>query len=174
VPDATALWAYDPASDTWETGLTPMPTPREHLASAAVGGKLYVIGGRWNGVGNKATLEVYDPAKDSWESLPDMPSMRGGLTAGAIDNLIYVGGGEDPWARQGSGCTLIPSRPTTHRRRMGPVDNLPTARHGLASAVWMGAGTSWAERRNLLPGHLSRSAIGLRYTRPSARPGFKH
>ena len=38
--------AYDPQSDAWETGLAPMPTAREHLASAVVDEKLFVIGGR--------------------------------------------------------------------------------------------------------------------------------
>lgn len=136
VPDATALWSYDPASNTWETGLAPMPTPREHLASAVVDGKLFVIGGRWDGVGNLAALEVYDPVADTWERLPDMPSRRGGLTAGATGGRIYVGGGEDPWARSGSGCTYntleVYDTSTGEWSRLG---NLPTARHGLASAV---------------------------------------
>jgi N-acetylneuraminic acid mutarotase len=113
-----------------------MPTPREHLASAVVDGKLYVTGGRWDGVGNRATLEVYDTITDAWESLPDMPSMRGGLTAGAIGSQIFVGGGEDPWARQGSGCTFDTLEAyNTSAGSWSRLEDLPTRRHGLASAV---------------------------------------
>ncbi len=45
-PDPLALWAYDPEKDRWETSLEPLPTAREHLAAATIGGKLYVIAGR--------------------------------------------------------------------------------------------------------------------------------
>lgn len=136
VPDATALWAYDPSSDIWETGLAPMPTAREHLASAVMDGKLFVVGGRWHGAGNVAALEVYDPQTDTWEALANMPSARGGLTAGAIDERIYVGGGEDPWARRGSGCTYNTLEAyNIATNQWSRLNSLPTGRHGLTSAV---------------------------------------
>ena len=37
-------WQYDPATDSWKT-LAPMPTKRGAAVAAAVGGKVYVIGG---------------------------------------------------------------------------------------------------------------------------------
>jgi N-acetylneuraminic acid mutarotase len=177
VPDATALWAYDPASDTWETGLAPMPTPREHLASAVVDSKLYVIGGRWDGAGNRATLEVYDPATDAWESLPDMPSRRGGLTAGAIDNQIYVGGGEDPWARQGSGCTYNTLEVyDTSAGGWARLEDLPTARHGLASAVvdgrWYVLGGATKPTAGTFVSVSDRVEIYSRERSPERSPGF--
>lgn len=139
VPDATALWAYDPARDTWDTRLAPMPTAREHLTAAVIDDKLYVIGWRWAGVGNVAALEVYDPLTDAWAQLPAMPSARGGLTAGVIGDRIYVAGGENPWARLGSGCTYHTLEAyDTASGQWVRLDDLPTARHGLASGVVAG------------------------------------
>jgi N-acetylneuraminic acid mutarotase len=40
-----SLLAYDPATDSWQTGLTDMPTPRSEPAAAVINGKLYVVGG---------------------------------------------------------------------------------------------------------------------------------
>jgi N-acetylneuraminic acid mutarotase len=140
-PGGTALWAYDPANDTWDTALAPMPTAREHLAAVVVDERLYVVGGRWGGVGNVSTLEVYDPATGAWQQLRDMPSARGGLTAGALDGRIYVGGGEDPWARFGTGCTHDTLEVyDTASGEWTRLPALPTARHGLTSAV---VGDSW-------------------------------
>ena len=62
--------AYDPGTDKW-TEKAPMPTTaREHLTSAVVDGKLYVIGGRSNGMSyNVDANEVYDPKTDKWTIL---------------------------------------------------------------------------------------------------------
>ena len=44
------LVAYDPAADTWATGLAPMKAPRGDKAVAALDGHLFVIGGEsWSG-----------------------------------------------------------------------------------------------------------------------------
>src|SRR2546422_11570068 len=41
--DSTAI--YDPATNRWNNA-APIPTPRDHLTAAAVGGVVYAIGGR--------------------------------------------------------------------------------------------------------------------------------
>src|SRR5919199_3542885 len=67
--------AYDPSSNTWITK-APMLTARHHAASAAVNGKLYVIGGRFEGISptvNVNVNDVYDPEKNTWSSLTPMP-----------------------------------------------------------------------------------------------------
>ncbi len=92
-----SLQAYDPATDAWSEK-SPMPTTaREHLTSAVVDGKLYVMGGRTNGVSaNVDTNEVYDPKTDKWTLLEPMPSKRGGLASAVVNGSIYVVGGEQP------------------------------------------------------------------------------
>jgi N-acetylneuraminic acid mutarotase len=69
-----------------------MPTPREHLAAAAFGGRLYVAAGRVGA--NTNAFESYDPASDRWTVLPAVPTGRSGLAAAILHGRMYVLGGE--------------------------------------------------------------------------------
>jgi len=87
--------AYHPETDSWEKKAL-MPTPRNHVASAVVDGKLYVIGGRQKSSSdNFNTNEVYDPKTDTWSALEPMPTARSGITASTLNGTIFVFGGED-------------------------------------------------------------------------------
>ena len=138
--DPTQVWAYDLATDTWDTSLAPLPTEREHLTSVVVDGKLYVIGGRINVDGGQRNLsanEMYDPQTDTWTHLTDMPTPRGGLAASVIDGRIHVAGGEI----SNPACAFNRHEvydPQTDTWAVGP--DLPVARHGMASAS---LGDSW-------------------------------
>lgn len=75
-----------------------IPTGRNHVGAAVIGGKLYAVGGQLHqehaAVG-LATLEVYDPATDAWERKADLPAPRSHLTAGVLaykGRLVVVGG----------------------------------------------------------------------------------
>ena len=76
-----AVEEYDPKSNTWRAR-TPLPTPRSHAAVAAVGGKIYVIGGRIASAfaedgSDTDVVEGYDPARDLWSRpLARMPAAR--------------------------------------------------------------------------------------------------
>lgn len=130
--DANALWRYDPKTDTWDTSAAPLPTAREHLAAAALDGKLYVISGRWGSSGNLYTLEVYDPQTDTWDSLAEMITPTSGFTAGVIDGHIHVTGGEalrlDATLDQHEVYDPAADRWTA-------LPDAPLSRHGHASAV---------------------------------------
>jgi N-acetylneuraminic acid mutarotase len=122
--------AYDPASDSWEQK-EPMPTPRQHLASASFDGKLYVIGGRIDSLtSNVNSNEMYDPAQDSWTKLSSMPSKRGGLAAAAssTDGGIYVFGGESP-----TGTFRNSERYNAGDGTWESAPDMPNGRHGLAA-----------------------------------------
>ncbi len=86
---------YDPASNTW-SARAPIPTPRDHLAAAEEGGRLYVVGGRIDGsyARNLSANEVYDPAADRWETLEPLPTARSGIAAAVLDGRVFVFGGE--------------------------------------------------------------------------------
>jgi len=90
---------YDIATNTWRER-SPMPTARNHLAVAAVDGKIYAIGGR---VGSAFVLsssptdivEEYNPATNMWGNvMARMPTPSGGLAWGVYKGCIYVSGGE--------------------------------------------------------------------------------
>jgi N-acetylneuraminic acid mutarotase len=122
--------AYDPVTDSWQEK-APMPTPREHLASASYDNELYVIGGRVGGLdANLDANEMYDPVEDKWSKLASMPSKRGGLAAAASpsDGAIYVFGGESP-----TGTFRNNERYSTHMSIWEPAPEMPNGRHGLAA-----------------------------------------
>jgi N-acetylneuraminic acid mutarotase len=110
-----------------------MPTAREHLTSAVINDKLYVIGGRTNGIASNVDAnEVYDPVTDRWTILEPMLSKRGGLSSAAaeVNESIYVFGGEQP------------TDTFNNNERFEAISNtwtseksMPTARHGLAAVA---------------------------------------
>ena len=73
---------YDPQADAW-TQLACMSGYRIVHASAAVGDKLYVFGGRGGG-GRLSTVEVYDPASNSWAQGPSLTFYRYNLAVVAL------------------------------------------------------------------------------------------
>ncbi len=121
-----ALTIYDPSRDQWLSA-TSSPTIREHHAAAALGGKLYVAGGRQVGIShNLSSLEIYDPATGQWSSGTPMPTARGGVGGAAFDGLFAVAGGEQS---SGTFSTLEAFDPASGRWLTLPP--LPTPRHGL-------------------------------------------
>jgi N-acetylneuraminic acid mutarotase len=89
---------YDPATNTWETTKTPMPTPRADLCASVVNGVIYCIGGKkyW-GVDpfyqELNVTEAYDPAENSWSKKSPMPIPVLGCTSAVLDGKIFVIGG---------------------------------------------------------------------------------
>ena len=121
-------------SDPWNVWSTAasLPTPRDHLATATVGGKMYAIGGRIDGDyhQNLAVVERYDSSADRWTRVSDLPTARSGITAAIVEGKIYVMGGEGTTGTFDQNEAFDPVRDTW--QAMTPM---PTARHGLGSAV---------------------------------------
>ena len=84
---------YDPATDSWESQ-APLLEPTEHVGGAAVGKKIYVVGGRLN-LANIVTTQIYDSASDTWSLGANLPMGASGAAVVAFRNQIYVFGGED-------------------------------------------------------------------------------
>jgi Kelch motif len=91
----STLEAYNPQSNTWLTTTAPMPTARSYLGAAAIGGKLYAVGGQASLGVYLATLEAYDPITNAWDPdpKPPMPTARYGIGVAAIDGILYAVGG---------------------------------------------------------------------------------
>ena len=145
-PSIAALDVYDPATDAWTTR-APMPTPREHVASCVVGGKLLVIGG-WNEKREvQNVVEAYDPATDQWSRFPDLPTARGGLSAVNIGERCYAVGGET-WSVPPPATFAANEMLDPKTNRWSVMAPMPTPRHGLGltvvgSEIWaLGGGPS--------------------------------
>jgi N-acetylneuraminic acid mutarotase len=123
---ARAMLVYDPGKRRWSQ--LPGPTPREHLGVAALGGKLYVAGGREAGYDtNLGLFEVFNPATRRWRRLAPLPTARGGTGLGAVAGRLVSAGGEEP---AGSIASVYRYTPSTNRWSRLP--DLPTPRHGVA------------------------------------------
>ena len=91
---------YHPAADAWEQRKDAPLFPRANMAIAALGGKIYVIGGISNAGAGERVLEAYDPATDTWVRGPDLIERRRDPSGGAVNGKIYALGGwrkENHW-----------------------------------------------------------------------------
>lgn len=128
-----SMFVYDIAADEWAEA--PGPIPREHLGGAASGGLVYAIAGRGFGLGDRsAILESYDPNTGEWTRLSDMPGACGGCTAAATaDGRIHVTGGETFGMARATYRDHYVYDPAAGTWSVAA--EMPTARHGLASAA---------------------------------------
>ena|GEM_PF-476685 len=82
------LWGS--SGNYWNTK-APIPTPRNGVGGAAIGGKLYAVGGYNAGYSNKN--EEYDPAFNTWSTKAAMPTARQSMGVGVIGGRLYAVGG---------------------------------------------------------------------------------
>ena len=85
---SAALFAYDPATNTW-TQKASMSAPKDDAAADVLGGKLYVVGGL-NGGPPLTTVEVYDPSSNAWTSKAPLPTRRYKAVAGAVNGKLSL------------------------------------------------------------------------------------
>jgi N-acetylneuraminic acid mutarotase len=74
-----------------------LATARNAAGAAALGGRLYVVGGRAPGIraGDQqslASMEVYDPGSDQWQAGPALPAARASLAAVAAGGAAVCAG----------------------------------------------------------------------------------
>ena len=130
------IYVLHPHSSNWNSvGL--MPIKRGAHVIESFGDKIYVFGGVTPlGLSNGAMS--YDPVTKQWETLSSMPTHREHLASAVLDSLIYLVGGRD-FSQTGSPGNL-PSleaySPETDRWYI--LENMPTARGGLAAAAMNG------------------------------------
>jgi non-specific serine/threonine protein kinase len=109
----------------------PAPSPREHLAVAVDGGRIYAIGGRTAGFDtNLSLVESWRPGERAWRKEPPVPEPRGGTGAAAIGKTFVSAGGEAP-AGTIAGVYAFDTTSRTWRK----LPDLPTPRHGLGVAA---------------------------------------
>jgi N-acetylneuraminic acid mutarotase len=131
VPDGTQVLRYDPAANSY-TQLASMHAQREHVAAVVFEGKIYVLAGRWSGLGELASAEVYDPVTDAWELLPPMNATHSGHAAVVYDGQILVMGGER--LTTGETLDIIEAYdPATNTWSL--FDPLPRPLHGVPAIV---------------------------------------
>ncbi|MBI5554770.1 MAG: hypothetical protein HY920_02810 [Elusimicrobia bacterium] len=94
------VYAYDPATDSWNSALPSAPTARAYLSpvSAVVNNKIYIMGGMNVDGERSGTVEEFDPAGNgglgSWKTVNPMPTPRNDLACIAVNGKIYSIGGK--------------------------------------------------------------------------------
>jgi N-acetylneuraminic acid mutarotase len=101
------LQVYDFERGTWSMGPKP-PIAVHHATAAALGGRLYLVGGRTDPERATSAFHSFDPRSGRWQRLPDLP-MGPTSTAGAVvaDGKLVVYGGDDEvgW-KDGNGSVI--------------------------------------------------------------------
>lgn len=128
----TSRVAPDASAGAWRV-LKGAPTARQQVATAVVGGRIWVAGGLVGTQTAAATtrVESYDPAINAWSSATPLPRPLHHATAvGYRGELVVIGG----WEPKGSNLTAIASREVLALRdgkwvRYGPL------RHPRAAAA---------------------------------------
>jgi N-acetylneuraminic acid mutarotase len=93
---------FSASANSWEN-VPPMRFQRRFLAAAALGGKLYAVGGEDEGFVALRTVECFDVVTKSWQDLAAMPTRRRGLAAVALRGRLYaIGGGHTAMPRTSS------------------------------------------------------------------------
>ena len=95
------MYVFDPASNRWRDS-EPLPVPRAEGVTAAVDGKIYVVGGRvrataearhFNEHSDTTRSEVFDPLSGKWSPIADAPTARNSAASAVIEGKIYAVGG---------------------------------------------------------------------------------
>lgn len=112
--------------------IAPLPQgARQEVAVAALGRRVFVIGGLTAGGGGSREVEVYDAGADRWSRAAPLPAARHHLGAAVSGDQLYAVGGF-------VGSSFAPSadvyRYAPASDEWTPVAPLPVARGGLAVA----------------------------------------
>jgi N-acetylneuraminic acid mutarotase len=122
-----------PGADGQWTGKAAVPTSRAEVGVVESGGKVYVIGGKTDGLGLLNTVSVYSPGTDSWASAAPLPGpARDHVGAAAVGGKVYAIGGLTGYPGP-SVNTLYQYEPATNVWTQKA--SLPTARGAAGVAV---------------------------------------
>jgi N-acetylneuraminic acid mutarotase len=109
----------------------PLGVPRQEVATAELGGKVYVGGGFRADASVADTLEVYDPRTDRWSAAAPLPIPLHHPAAAAVGGKLYViGGFAEPFVPRRTVFEYDPVQDTWTTRAP-----MPTARGAFGAAV---------------------------------------
>ena len=91
-------FVYDLATRMWSLA-APLPNPKDHISSAVLGGKIYIMGGEHGHDQyhvQQSDAHVYDPAANAWTALAKLPVAKSHLEASTFvsDGHIVMAGGQ--------------------------------------------------------------------------------
>jgi N-acetylneuraminic acid mutarotase len=112
--------------------LASLNEPRQEVAVAELGGRIYVAGGFRRDGSTSDAVEAYDPASDSWSLRARLPLALNHATAASVNDRLYVIGGHPPSGPEAVDAVFAYDPGAD---RWEPRAPMPTARGSLAVAV---------------------------------------
>ena len=171
----------------------PLAEPRQEVAVAELGGRIYAIGGFRGDLSVADTVEVYDPEADAWSFAAPLPTPVHHAAAAAVGGRLYaIGGWSDLLFQNPLDAVYAYDPEADGWQARAPM---PTARGALAAAVvdgriYAAGGSPNARERDfaaydpardsweVLPSmptprnHLAAGAMGGRFYAAGGRGGF--
>jgi N-acetylneuraminic acid mutarotase len=115
----------------WSTA-APLSVARQEVAVAAVGGRVYVVGGLLAGQTTSDLVEAWDPGLELWETVAPLPLPLHHTTATGVGGKLYVIGGWSDLFATPQAVVLVYD-PVTDAWSSGTP--MPTARGSPAAAA---------------------------------------
>lgn len=116
-----------------------LPDARDHAGAAVVDGVFYVIGGSKNNVDNVQntvfSLDLKNLANGWTNNKETLPTARSGLTAAAVNGVIYAFGGEGNTVGNTKGIFSAVEAFDTKSRKWTKLPPMPVPRHGSAAVT---------------------------------------
>jgi N-acetylneuraminic acid mutarotase len=135
-----SLEIYDFRTKSWSSG-PDAPFALHHSAAAALGGRLYMAGGRPDPEGSSNKFFRYDPRAETWELLPDLPSgpISSMEMVGVAGKVVAIGGDDELGWKAGGGSVsasvwAFDPKTSTWQR----LPDLHIERHAFGAAVASG------------------------------------
>ena len=154
------LEIYDFQTESWSFGPS-APFALHHLNAAALGGRIYLAGGRTDPEASSDAFFRYDPRRERWETLPSMPagplSSVGIVAAGG--RIVVLGGDDEVGWKDGGGSVAASAwafDPKTGRWQRLP--DMKIERHAFGAAV--AGGRIYAVAGSYCPGLKSNGPVG--------------
>jgi hypothetical protein len=92
----SAVFVYDPATDSWSDAPAHLPTARAAMyAVAALGGRIFIVGG-WAGRGPLGRTEIYSVRHDEYQRGPRMLTPRAEMGVVSRGGKVFAVGGALP------------------------------------------------------------------------------
>ncbi|MBC8120264.1 MAG: FG-GAP repeat protein [Gemmatimonadaceae bacterium] len=120
-------WVLSLGGSTGWVAAAPLPNPRSHMGYAALGGKIFAVGGQYDvdeDLTSLSIVHVWNPAvPDTWTRVADLPAPRSHISSSTfvMDERIVIAGGEeahresvrdvsayDPWSNTWTALTPLP------------------------------------------------------------------
>jgi hypothetical protein len=158
----SSLEIYDFARGSWSSG-PDAPIAVHHVSAAALGGRLYLAGGRLDAETSSSAFLRYDPAAETWERLPDIPPgpySSLGIVAAAGRVVVFGGDDELGWKNGGGSVSASAWAFDPKAGRWQRLPDLHLERHAFGAAV--AGGRIYAIGGSYCPGLKPNGPVGTR------------